>query len=260
MSAIVALLKPFKECGEELSSEKDVTISLIVPYFQSLRDHLSPNTNDLKIIKEMKCKMLQKLNSRYNSEQLKCLTISTLLDVRHKNDVTDGFEQLKTALLNFLARQQEQQQSQNEIIPGTQGQELENISGAIVRSNKKSLFAYKDDEIDDEPAVQMDAVLCELNTYKNVRLLATQKEQTNILTWWKTNQNQFPHLFQFVRANLHIPATSVPAERIFSLAGYIVRDRRSKILSKNVNKAIFLKANAQHIPPKTTVLSPPSNT
>ena len=64
MSAIVALLKPFKECGEELSSEKDVTISLIIPYFQSLRGHLSPNTNNSNIIKEMKCKMLQKLNSR----------------------------------------------------------------------------------------------------------------------------------------------------------------------------------------------------
>ena len=95
-----------------------------------------------------------------------------------------------------------------------------------------------------------------MNTYKNVRLSATQKEKINVLTWWKDNQNQFPHLFQLVRSNLHIPATSVPSERIFSLAGYIVRDRRSKILSKNVNKAIFLKANAQHIPPKTTVLSP----
>ena len=125
-----------------------------------------------------------------------------------------------------------------------------------MRNNSKSIFAFKDDEIHDEPGRQMDAVLCELNNYNNVRLSATQKENINVLTWWKTNQNQFPHLFQFVRANLHIPATSVPAERIFSLAGYIVRDRRSKILSKNVNKAIFLKANAQHIPPKTTVLSP----
>ena len=95
-----------------------------------------------------------------------------------------------------------------------------------------------------------------MNTYKNVRLSATQKEKINVLTWWKNNQNQFPHLFQLVRSNLHIPATSVPSERIFSLAGYIVRDRRSKILSKNVNKAIFLKTNAKHIPPKTTVLSP----
>ena len=32
----------------------------------------------------------------------------------------------------------------------------------------------------------------------------------------------------------HIPATSVPSECIFSLAGYILRDRRSKILAANV--------------------------
>ena len=166
----------------------------------------------------------------------------------------DNFEQLKTALLNFLANQQEQQQSQNEI-PATEGQQLENLS-AIVRSHKKSIFAYKDDEVRDEPSDQLDAILYELNTYKNVRLSAAQKEKINVLSWWKNNKNQFPHIFQFVRSNLHIPATSVPSERIFSLAGYIVRDRRSKILSRNVNKAIFLKKNAKHIPPQTTVLSP----
>ena len=55
MTAIVTLLTPFKECGEQLSSENVVTISLIVPYFQILRQHLSPKTNDLNIIKEMKC-------------------------------------------------------------------------------------------------------------------------------------------------------------------------------------------------------------
>ena len=185
---------------------------------------------------------------------------STLLDMRHKNDVPNGFELLKTALQNFVMRQQEQEQSQNEIIPGTHGQELENISGNIVRNNSKSIFAFKDDEIHDEPGRQMDAVLCELNNYNNVRLTAKDKEKINVLTWWKSNQNQYPHLFKFVRANLHIPATSVPAERVFSLAGYIVRDRRSKILPKYVNKAIFLKANVKHIPPNTTVLSPKNPT
>ena len=105
MTAIVTLLLPFKECGEKLSSENDVTISLIVPYFQILKLHLSPKTNDLKIIKEMKCQMLMKLNTRYTTEQLKCLTTSTLLDVRHKNDVKKDFEQLETGLRDLLTRQ-----------------------------------------------------------------------------------------------------------------------------------------------------------
>ena len=122
----------------------------------------------------------------------------------------NGFELPKTALQNFVVRQQEQEQSQNEIIPGTQGQELENISGNIVRNNSKSIFAFKDDEIHDEPGRQMDAVVCELINYNNVKLYAKVKE---------------------------------------------------KILAKNVNKAILVKANVQHISPNTTFLSPqaPSN-
>ena len=90
------------------------------------------------------------------------------------------FEQLQTVLLDFLARQQEQQQSQHEI-PATEGQQIENLS-AIVMRNKKSIFAYKDDEVEGEPTEQLEAILCELNTYKNVRVLAAQKEQTNVLT------------------------------------------------------------------------------
>ena len=56
MEAIVELLTPLKQCGEALSSEKDVTISFIVPHFKKLRDHLSENDNDLPLIKHMKSK------------------------------------------------------------------------------------------------------------------------------------------------------------------------------------------------------------
>ena len=39
MTAIVTLPPAFKECGEKLSSENDVTISLIVSYFQILSNY-----------------------------------------------------------------------------------------------------------------------------------------------------------------------------------------------------------------------------
>ena len=37
-----------------------------------------------------------------------------------------------------------------------------------------------------------------MNTYKNERLFATKKEKINVLTWWKDNQNEFPHLFLMI--------------------------------------------------------------
>ena len=39
---------------------------------------------------------------------------------------------------------------------------------------------------------------------------------------------------------LAIPATSVPAERVFSAAGHIVNQKRSCLLAENVNKLVFL--------------------
>ena len=62
---IIRLLTPFKKCGEKLSSENNVTISLISPMLEILGDHLSPHRNDPPLIANMKTKMLIKLNNRY---------------------------------------------------------------------------------------------------------------------------------------------------------------------------------------------------
>ena len=57
INLIIKLLKPFKECGEKLSSESNVTISLIIPLFDILKKHLSANAIDTTLIKDMKTKM-----------------------------------------------------------------------------------------------------------------------------------------------------------------------------------------------------------
>ena len=97
------------------------------------------------------------------------------------------------------------------------------------------------------------ALMVEVNHYQKITMTKEEKEDTNILKWWKCNRGLFPNLFKLVKVYLHIPATSVPSERIFSLAGYIVRSRRSNILPVNVDKHIFLKKNNEHIPTKTKV-------
>ena len=83
--------------------------------------------------------------------------------------------------------------------------------------------------------------------YLRITLTKEQKAELNILDWWQKYKDNYPCLFKAAVACLHIPATSVPAECIFSLAGYVVRDRRSKLLPENVNKLIFLNQNAKNI-------------
>ena len=101
---------------------------------------------------------------------------------------------------------------------------------------------------------QYNDLYIEVTHYQKIRMKKEEKEKTNVLTWWRVHKKLFPNLFKLVKVFLHIPATSVPSERIFSLAGYIVRARRSKILAANVDKAIFLKKNEEHIPRNTLIL------
>ncbi len=65
----------------------------------------------------------------------------------------------------------------------------------------------------------------------------------NPLIWWKHNFNRFPYLAQIARQYLAIPATSAPAERIFSAAGLIVSDRRARLKPTIVDQLLFLNKN-----------------
>ena len=119
----------------------------------------------------------------------------------------------------------------------------------------KGIFQYVDDVVPQETGDEhYNALYIEVSHYQKITMKGDEKQKTDVLTWWRNNRKLFPNLFKLVKVYLHIPATSVPSERIFSLAGYIVRSRRSKILAANVDKHIFLKKNEEHIPNKTTVL------
>ena len=63
MNQIISLLTPFKDCGEKLSSESFVTISLIIPLFHSLKQHLSANPLDTSMIQSMKKFILAKMKT-----------------------------------------------------------------------------------------------------------------------------------------------------------------------------------------------------
>ena len=53
----------------------------------------------------------------------------------------------------------------------------------------------------------------------------------------------YPHLAVLARRFLCIPATSVPAERVFSAAGIIVNKLRCSLQHNNVDALIFLQKN-----------------
>lgn len=60
------------------------------------------------------------------------------------------------------------------------------------------------------------------------------------LEWWAAHAGAYGQLSFLARKYLATPATSVPCERLFSLAGNIIQKKRAALQSDNVNKLVCL--------------------
>ena len=67
------------------------------------------------------------------------------------------------------------------------------------------------------------------------------------LGWWRQNMERFPNMAAVARTYLGAPPTSVPSERLFSVAGEVINDHRSSLLPENAARLIFLKYNCKLI-------------
>jgi hypothetical protein len=66
---------------------------------------------------------------------------------------------------------------------------------------------------------------------------------SNVFEWWSHNKFSFPVLYELSKKYLYIPATSASSERVFSTAGYILNQKRSRMKGTNVDALIFLNQN-----------------
>lgn len=63
------------------------------------------------------------------------------------------------------------------------------------------------------------------------------------LKYWVARKTLYPTLWKLACKYLCIPASSVPCERIFSKAGELVSQKRSRLKPATVEKIIFLNKN-----------------
>lgn len=65
----------------------------------------------------------------------------------------------------------------------------------------------------------------------------------NPLAWWSERKALYPRLFHLVQRRLCKTATSVPYERLFSKAGNIITENKSRLKSKKASQVLFLNQN-----------------
>ena len=63
------------------------------------------------------------------------------------------------------------------------------------------------------------------------------------LQWWSQHRSRYPSLVPVVRMLFGVPATSVPSERLFSKAGLVISDRRSRLSPQHAEQQCFMSCN-----------------
>ena len=65
--------------------------------------------------------------------------------------------------------------------------------------------------------------------------------------WWKQQESSFPRISQLAKQYLSMPASNVCSERLFSEAGNIFEEKRSRLLPRNGEILLFLHHNLNRI-------------
>lgn len=243
LKSCCALLKPFEQVTKELSAEKNVCVSKIIPLIEGLKLFISgiePSGDDALALKNSLLTGLQNRFSRLEYNSL--LAKATFLDPRFKQK---GFSDS-----NAITKVRDGLQSEmSALFEKSRLEEME------TKSQEQDINTTTDDIEVDSIWQSFDAKISKTTSTVAASIIECRQysEEANInrkgdpLKWWKTREPVYPYLSRLARKYLCAVATSVPSERVFSKAGLIISDRRSRLKPKNAEKIIFLNANFEFL-------------
>jgi len=89
-------------------------------------------------------------------------------------------------------------------------------------------------------AVSSSGTVAELDELDSYMATASSDTSDDILAFWRDKLAVWPKLSAVVRCILAIPATDTSSERVFSLAGGTVEERRTQLSADAVDDLLFV--------------------
>ena len=234
----VQILDPFELITKELSGEKFVTASLIIPLIEGLSFAIKssmPKTDVGRSLKKLYEDDIipQRFVFIYEKSYL---LMATALDPRFK------LKGIESELHKVLARQYLMNEL-DAILHNDQSEDSASSSGPATATPSTSSIWQRFENVRNQHNTNASLNETAERILDNYFELHLEDRKVDPILWWQQKSLAMPHLFKLSKKVLMIPATSVPSERIFSKAGLLCNDRRNRLTPKHVNEILFLNLN-----------------
>ena len=242
---LLNLLAPLEDITRKLCTDNMATISMVIPSLFTANKALGSLTIRCQTALRFRVVLIDALKGRFTGVEVDPIyQIATLLDPRFK---ANGFRKAEHSDEAKLALQKELSNNSSVLAPIDTNANRSNESNQT--SSKKGrfdLFSSLNETISSNnsnvstDSARPQSCLDELN---NFMCLERVDSQTDVFKWWYDRRYQFPNLYKLVLKYMYIPASSASSERVFSAAGLLINQKRSRLTGQHVNMLLFLNQN-----------------
>ena len=240
-SQLLDALRPFKAATTFLSAQLTVSVSCALPVIYSLKAKLAPDRKDKDAIRQFKQRCRSDLCNRWSLDNLGLNAVSVLscaVDPRFKKLSFLSQEQviaIHDAITSKLAVGENVHESSSASYSTDSA-----IEPSAKRAKPDSSLDYLFGPENDDARSSSDDASEEVTRFVSEPVAPRTADP---LHWWNKNAARYPKLAVLAMSLLCVPATSTPAERIFSAAGNIITKKRASLLPSNADALIFLNRN-----------------
>ena len=224
-------LSPFKEATQMTCGEKYPTLSLLVPLYNKLLDHIDywlrlktkPGEAFHNAVVATKTKITQYYNTTTD-----CFTIAIVLRFnlyyyQEDNDTigNESFLDIKAVVKDHFNRFYKPKN-----LGSTDASDSLSSTTTLASQIFKKRVYSQDEELDRyvrEPVLEVDKF-------------------TDVLFWWKYAAKKYPNLSRMARDYLAIPGTSTSSERLFSTATDLLTENRNRLSAPTTQACQCLKS------------------
>ncbi|XP_042190067.1 E3 SUMO-protein ligase ZBED1 [Callorhinchus milii] len=262
--ALVSLLEPFEQAAEMLagSGSKYPMLSAVRPLLHVLLGStLRPEDSDSPLLGAVKETVAARLSEAYRlPQELELfLDAATFLDPRYKKVPflsPARQQQLETRLLEEALTLSEKASREGDwapeepplkkMAPAPSPRPWARCKAGNIGLLLAEMFGQAAGAGGDEDEDAQDGwharVVEELNNYKWQKVPDLSQDP---LRWWWDRAALFPTLSRLLPRYWCVPATSVPAERLFTGAGELLDAKRNQLVPAEVDQLLFLYENSR---------------